>query len=123
MMPYERFAAWKVAYALALEVYRVTKSFPKSELYGLTSQARRAAFSVIANIAEGAAKRGRAEFRRYVDIAQGSLWELSVTLRFARDVELLSPDAWRSLEDMRDHAGILTWRLYRSLGSSGPDRP
>ena len=55
---YERFTAWKVSYELALKMYEATDSFPRGELYGLTSQVRRAAFSVVANIAEGAAKRG-----------------------------------------------------------------
>ena len=71
--PYERFEAWNQAHQLALAVYRVTQSFPRHELYGLTSQARRAAFSVAANIAEGSAKRGGREFARFLDIALGSL--------------------------------------------------
>jgi hypothetical protein len=69
MMPYERFHAWQACDALALAVYRLTREFPRSELYGITSQARRAAFSAAANIAEGSAKRGRAEFARYLDIS------------------------------------------------------
>ena len=71
VLPYERFQAWKLSYQLTLDVYRLTASFPKHELYGLTSQSRRAAFSVVANIAEGSAKRGPREFRRYLDIALG----------------------------------------------------
>ena len=65
MMPYERLTAWQCCHALFLEIYRVTAGFPKSELYGLTSQMRRAAFSAAANIAEGSAKRGPHEFRRF----------------------------------------------------------
>src|SRR5690242_16163219 len=65
MAPYERFAAWRECHALALEVYRATRLFPKDELYGLTSQARRAAFSAAANIVEGSAKRGSAESRPF----------------------------------------------------------
>src|SRR2546422_7397997 len=61
MMPYERLEAWQACHQLFLETYRVTQSFPKSELYGLTSQMRRAAFSAAANVAEGSAKRGRSE--------------------------------------------------------------
>src|SRR6266704_2236432 len=77
MMPYERFHAWRACDELVLAVYRITCACPRAELYGLTSQARRAAFSAAANIAEGSAKRGRAEFCRYLDIAIGSLSELS----------------------------------------------
>ena len=118
MLPYERFQAWQLSYELTLEVYRVTTSFPKHELYGLTSQSRRAAFSVVANIAEGSAKRGPAEFRRYLDIALGSLSELSVALRLAKDLELLSRDSWEKIDKLRNHAGTLVWRLYAAVEKS-----
>jgi four helix bundle protein len=118
VLPYERFQAWKLSYQLTIEIYRLTASFPKHELYGLTSQSRRASFSVIANIAEGSAKRGPAEFRRYLDIALGSLSELSVALRLARDLNLVSADAWENVERLRNHAGTLVWRLYNAVGKS-----
>src|SRR6266540_382379 len=63
-MPYERLHAWKACDELTVAVYKATERFPRHELYGLTSQARRAAFSSAANIAEGSAKRGPREFRR-----------------------------------------------------------
>jgi four helix bundle protein len=69
--PYERFEAWKVAHELALEVYKISDRWPACERYQLTSQVRRAALSVPTNVAEGAAKRGKREFRRYLDIARG----------------------------------------------------
>ncbi|MGH7704042.1 MAG: four helix bundle protein, partial [Gemmatimonadales bacterium] len=90
MQPYERFEAWRRCHELALAVYRATQSWPKQELYGLTSQARRAAFSVSANFVEGSAKWGAREFRRYLDISLGSLSELGYTLRFARDLGMLT---------------------------------
>jgi four helix bundle protein len=85
MMPYERFEAWKITHQLALQVYSVTERWPKSERYELTSQIRRASLSAPTNIAEGAAKRGRQEFRRFLDIARGSLSEVSYLLRFSKD--------------------------------------
>jgi len=118
MLPYERFQAWKLSYELTLDVYRITATFPKHELYGLTSQSRRAAFSVVANIAEGSAKRGSAEFRRYLDIALGSLSELSVALRLSKDLELMSDEAWRTIERLRNHAGTLVWRLYAAIAKN-----
>ena len=105
MAPYERLDAWKLAYAFALDVYRATTSFPKHELYGLTSQLRRAALSVALNIAEGSAKLGAREFRRYLDIALGSLAEVTCELRMARDLDLLDADSWQSLESQRNRAG------------------
>jgi len=119
MLPYEKLIAWQVCYELALEVYRCSASFPKHELYGVTSQSRRAAFSAAANIAEGSAKRGPREFRRFLDIAIGSLAELSFVLRLARDLEYLSPETWNRLDELRRRAGFLTWQLYRSLNRSG----
>jgi four helix bundle protein len=115
MMPYERFEAWQIAHQLALEIYRVTDNWPKEERFGLAIQLRRAALSAPTNIAEGAAKRGNREFRRFLDIALGSLSEVSYLLRFSRDRELLASESWLELETLRNRAGQLTWRLYRSI--------
>jgi four helix bundle protein len=116
MMPYERLAAWERCHELALAVYRVTQSFPKYELYGLTAQTRRAAYSAAANIAEGSAKRGPREFLRYLDIAIGSLAEVSYAARLARDLGYLTTPDWEQLNALRGRAGFLTWRLYEKLG-------
>jgi four helix bundle protein len=115
MMPYEKLLAWKVAHELALKTYHVTDSWPKNELYGLTAQIRRAALSVPTNIAEGVAKSGPREFRRYLDISLGSLSELSYLLLFGRDRGLLSLGEWERLNSKRDRLGQLLWRLYRSI--------
>lgn len=115
MLAYERIEAWKLCHELVLAVYEATNSFPKHELYGLTSQARRAAFSAAVNIAEGSAKRGSAEFRRFIDISIGSLAELAYILRLVRDLSLLSVDDWTRLEALRGRAGFMTWRLYRAV--------
>jgi four helix bundle protein len=117
-MPYERFEAWKVSHELALAVYSATRGWPRSELYGLTSQLRRAALSAPTNIAEGSAKRGPAEFRRFLDYSLGSLSELAYLLRFAHDTQFLTDEAWARLQQMRDKAAILTWRLARSMATS-----
>jgi len=115
MQPYERFAAWRHCHHLALTVYRITAGFPPEERFGLVSQARRAAFSAAANIVEGSAKRGRAEFRRFLDIAIGSLGELAYVIRFAADLGLLGePDA-TLLRRMHEEASKTTWGLYKSL--------
>jgi len=113
--PYERFAAWKECHALAIRVYKVTVGFPKHELYGLTSQIRRAAFSAAVNIVEGSSRRGSTEFRRFLDIALGSLSEVGYILRFARELELLNPSEWKELNDRQQRARYLTWKLYESV--------
>ena len=81
----------------------------------MTAQIRRAALSAPTNIAEGSAKRGSREFRRYLDISLGSLAEVSYLLRFGRDRGILKQADFGTLDDLRDQAGKLTWRLYASL--------
>ena len=115
MLPYEKLVAWQQAHAVVLAVYRHTATFPAHERFGLTAQTRRAAFSAAANIAEGAAKRGDAEFRRFLDISLGSLSELAYCLRLARDLGYLTDSAWAEVEALRATAGKTTWGLYRSV--------
>ena len=113
MMPYEKYEAWKASHALALAVYRSTEGWPVREIYGLTAQMRRAALSVPTNIAEGSAKLGPRELRRYLDIALGSLSELSYLLRFSREMGFLESEEWQRLDMMRNQAGRQVWGLYR----------
>ncbi len=106
---------------MVLRVYEATDPWPKSERFGLALQLRRAALSVPTNMAEGAAKRGRREFRRFLDIALGSLSEVTYLLRFSRDRGLLTPELWLELENLRDTAGKLTWGLYHKVSRPGPE--
>jgi four helix bundle protein len=77
---------WQKSHALALRIYRICSDYPKSELYGLTSQVRRAATSVPANIAEGFKRASRADKARMLNLAQGSLEELRYFLLLAKDL-------------------------------------
>jgi four helix bundle protein len=112
MIAHQRFEAWKWAHRLALEVYAATDKWPRSEMYGLTSQARRAAISIPTNIAEGAARHGRREFARFLSISLGSLAELSYLLLFSRELGLCDEAEWRTLEALRDQTGRLVYGLY-----------
>lgn len=80
---------WSKGHALTLEVYRTTSAFPREEVYGLTSQMRRAASSIPANIAEGCGKDSNADFKRHLQIARGSASELEYHLLLAHDLQLL----------------------------------
>src|SRR5688572_32993363 len=115
MLGHERLRAWGLCHKLALGVYRASEGWPVQERYGLTSQVRRAAASAPTNLAEGAAKHGSREFRRYVDIALGSLAATAYLLTLARDLGILSSSEWHSLDELRRQAGGMTWRLARSL--------
>jgi four helix bundle protein len=94
-------------------VFAASDSWPRSELYVLTAQARRAALSIPSNIAEGTARHGPREFARYLNIALGSLAELQYLLRFSRDRGHCDDDQSARLEALSDHAGKLLYGLYR----------
>jgi four helix bundle protein len=83
------------------------------------TELRPAAYSAAANIAEGSAKRGSKEFCRFLNIALGSIAELTYILLLARDLNYIRPEQWGELEALRDYAGRLTWGLYRSLRVGG----
>ena len=123
MAPYERFEAFRLCHELALIVYRETTFFPKAEQYGLTSQARRAAFSAAANIVEGSVKRGAAEFRRYLDISLASLAELGYVIRLAHELSLLDGDQYGQIGAAHTEASKATWGLYASMRRQSAQQP
>lgn len=86
MRNFEDLEVWQLAHTLTVELYRLTRSFPRDEIFGLTSQIRRASGSIGANLAEGCGRWGDAELARYVQIAMGSASELHNHLRLAKDL-------------------------------------
>lgn len=84
--PFTDLIVWQKSHEFVLEVYKYTQQFPKSELYGLTSQFRRAAVSIAANIAEGFKKRGKKDKVRFLNISQGSLEECRYFLILSKDL-------------------------------------
>ena len=91
--PHYKLEAWKEAMALVSLAYRVSQSFPKEEIYGLTSQIRRTAVSIPSNIAEGAARHGSKEFAQFLSISMGSISELETQLLIACDLGYLDDDS------------------------------
>jgi four helix bundle protein len=83
---------WQKAHQFVLEVYKLTKNFPKEEVFGLTSQFRRAAVSIPANIAEGYRKRGKNDKVRFFNISEGSLEECKYYLILSKDLEYINND-------------------------------
>ena len=92
MRNYKNIVAWKRADELTIEIYRITRNFPKEEIYGLTSQLRRAAISIAANIVEGFKKTGPADKIRYLNISQGSLEECRYYLILSNDLNYGNTD-------------------------------
>jgi len=115
MLAHQKLRAWELCHELAIAIYRSTESWPNRELYGLTSQLRRAAVSAAANLVEGAARHGRAEFARFASISVGSLAEIAYLLTLAKDLALLQAEDYEELENLRKRAGGLTWRLVLGL--------
>ena len=97
MKDFRHLKVWEMAHKLTLELYRVTASFPREELYGLTSQLRRAARSIPANIAEGCGRNTDREFSQFIQIAMGSASEPEYHLLLARDLGFLSPENYQAL--------------------------
>jgi four helix bundle protein len=102
---------WERAHALTLDVYKSTKPFPREETYGLTSQMRRSAVSIGANIAEGTCRNGDADFARFLQMAAGSASELEYHLILAHERELFKTVEYQRLSD----AAIEVKRMLASL--------
>ncbi|HTZ96580.1 MAG TPA: four helix bundle protein [Terriglobales bacterium] len=89
MQSFRNLKVWEKAHILTLDLYRSSRTFPREEIYGLTSQMRRSSASIGANIAEGSCRKGDAEFSRFLQIAMGSASELEYQILLAHDLGLL----------------------------------
>ena len=93
MRNYRELVAWQVAFQLARRVYQVTEGFPKAEAFGLTSQMRRSAVSVVSNIAEGAGRSTKRDFAQFVTVARGALNELETQYLLAKELGFCDGDS------------------------------
>ncbi|MER8968794.1 four helix bundle protein [Mesorhizobium sp. M0159] len=114
---YRDLIVWQQAMDLTVAIYQVTRTWPKDEIYGLTSQVRRAATSVPANIAEGYGGESRASYQQFLRIAQGSLKELETHLLIAQRVGITSREAVESLMPHSESVGKLLRLLIRKLSA------
>ena len=112
---YRDLVAWQKAIDLADEVYELTERWPKEHRFGLTMHAQRAALSVPSNVAEGQGRSSRADFRRFVDIAHGSLCELETQLILASRRRFIDDPTLHRLLDQTSEVGRLLHGLMRSL--------
>ncbi|HXP86454.1 MAG TPA: four helix bundle protein [Bryobacteraceae bacterium] len=115
MKDFKDLRVWQKSHALTLAIYRVTQRFPKEEMYGLTSQIRRAAVSAAANIAEGCGRRSDREFRRFLQIARGSASELEYHLLLARDLRFPSAQEYTSVQAAVAEVQRMLTALVKSL--------
>ena len=112
---YRELKVWQVAMDLAEECYFATRTFPKEELFGLTSQIRRAAASIPANIAEGQGRNSTKEFLNHLSIARGSLLELETHLLLSQRVGLLTQETLNRLLTLADEVSRMLSGLRRAL--------
>jgi four helix bundle protein len=119
MQDFRKLEVWRRSHALSLECYRLTRSFPKEELFGLSSQLRRAAVSVELNLAEGSSRGSDADFKRFVQMALGSASEVECQLMLARDLDYLKTEAHAALEVQVQELKRMLIRLSQRLTAHG----
>lgn len=97
MQDFKKLTVWQKAHELALEIYQTTSTFPKEEIYGLTSQLRRASVSIPSNIAEGCGRAGNAELVHFLHIALGSASEIEYQILLAHDLGFIESTTYEKL--------------------------
>ncbi len=114
-LSYQDLIAWQKAMDLVEEIYKATRSFPKDELYGLTSQVRRAAVSVPSNIAEGQGRLTAGEFKQFLGHARGSLLETETQILLAGRLQYISPEEMNRLLKQSGEVGRILNGLIGSI--------
>lgn len=114
---YRDLIAWQKSFQLGLSVYRATRALPSEERFGLVSQLRRSAVSIASNIAEGYGRHGRPDYRRFLKIARGSLYEVDTQLLFATELTYLTPDQYTPVKQELDEAERVLAGLIRAVES------
>ena len=115
MKDFKDLRVWSKAHSLTIDVYKATRPFPREELFGITSQMRRAASSIGANIAEGAGRKSDGELTRFLHIARGSAAELEYHLLLAHDLDLLSEAAHSLLAKQTDEVQRMLTALIQQV--------
>lgn len=115
MKDFRDLTVWQKAHQLTLAVYRHTASFPRDELYGLTTQLRRSSASIAANLAEGCGRNGDAELARFCSIAMGSASELDYHLLLARDLQLINAEDYTDLAQRTSEVKRMLTGLLQKL--------
>ena len=112
---YENLDAWREATNLAVKIYQVTKTFPKEEIFGITSQLRRASISISSNIAEGAGRKSKKDFKQFVHMASGSLNEVENLLYICSRLDLITAASFKELQEVVEKVGRLIGGLLKYL--------
>ena len=112
---YADLKVWQKSHKFAIEVYKLTKQFPKEELYGLTSQMRRSSLSIPTNIVEGHASSSKKEFLNFLNIANRSLVEVEYLLEFSLELGFIEKQEYNHLEEMRKEVAVILFAFRKSV--------
>jgi four helix bundle protein len=115
MKKVEELDVFKLSHSLTLEIYRITKSFPEEEKFGLISQMRKAAYSIPMNLMEGAHRLGSKEYRQFIGIARGSTGEIKYQLLLVRDLNYISENEYSDLLSKYERVSQMLTKLAKSL--------
>ncbi len=118
MRDFRELRVWEKAHELTLAVYRTTMTFPKAELYGLTSQMRRCSSSIPSNIAEGCGRNGNPELHRFLQIAAGSGSELEYQLLLARDLNYVTQQEYQRISSLTVEVRRMLTSLIGKINSA-----
>jgi four helix bundle protein len=113
----KEYEVFKKSHKLVLEIYKMTKNFPKEELYGLVSQLRRAAYSVPMNLSEGGARQGEKEFSQFINISLGSCEEMRYQLLLSKDLGYIDLKKYEELDSEAKIVKKMLSRLYSKVSS------
>ena len=111
---FRKLLVWQRSMQLTVAVYQLTREFPREEIYGLTSQIRRAAVSIPSNIAEGHGRLSGGEYRQFLGIARGSNFELQTQLEIARALEFGKPELLTEAENLSHEVGKMLYAILES---------
>ena len=115
MQDFTKLKVWQKAHSFTVNLYRITKDFPNDEKFGLTNQIRRASVSIESNISEGCGRNGDKEFSRFLDIAQGSAYEVKCQILIARDLGYLDSSKSQLLTEKIDEVSRMINALNQKL--------
>lgn len=115
MAGYRDLKVWQLSHSLTLDIYKITRTFPPEERYGIISQMRRAAYSVPSNIVEGKSRNTQKEFKHFLHISRGSIDELSYFLLLSKDLGYVTNEDFELLQDRCSHIASMLNNLIKKL--------
>jgi four helix bundle protein len=115
MRDYKKIEVWRLAHELVISIYKLTRSFPREEMFGLTSQLRRAAVSVPANIAEGAVRKTKKEYHQFLYTAMGSLTEVGYYIELSIELKYINKSDFDSLIELKNKTASKLYRLIEAV--------